>query len=270
MKVSGPADSEYWNRVHARSRARESAVWRRHSDAVNAALLNRWLPCSIAGRVLKTDLFDEALSEGLAPAVGLRSPFVVGVDLSPSVASEAARHHREVSALCGDVRRLPFADAAFDAVISNSTLDHLSSARELECAIGEIARVLRPGGTLIITMDNPSHPLIRLRNSRLGSLFHRIGLAPYYGGYTIGIARLSECLRRAGLEVSDRTAIMHCPRVVAVPLARLLGHRSPKFQLRFLKSLMAFESLGRLATRFRTGHFVAARAVRAGGNAADI
>jgi hypothetical protein len=46
--------------------------------------------------------------------------------------------------MCGDVRRLPCADAAFDAVISHSTPDHLSSAKELAGTLVDVARVLRP------------------------------------------------------------------------------------------------------------------------------
>jgi hypothetical protein len=40
-------------------------LWREHSDAVNGALLVRWLARESCGLLLKTDLFDEAMGEGL-------------------------------------------------------------------------------------------------------------------------------------------------------------------------------------------------------------
>jgi SAM-dependent methyltransferase len=256
------ADADYWDRTYAQSLSSESKLWRRHSDAVTVALLRRWIPDSSAGRTLKTDLFDEALENGMFPALSRRSSLVVGIDLSLSVAAQAAEHHRGLNALTGDVRQLPFSDSSFDVVISNSTLDHFSSGEEMVGSIRELARVLRPGGKLIITLDNPANPLIRLRNSKLGCWLKKIGLAPYYLGYTCGIERLSEHLRRGGLEPAGSTAVMHCPRLLAVPIARLLENRDSKWQRRFLRCLMAFEFLERFVTRYRTGHFVAAHALK--------
>jgi SAM-dependent methyltransferase len=42
--------------------------------------------------------------------------------------------------------RLPFADCSFDAVLSTDTFEHVM---DLDLAFGEIARVLRPGGSLL-------------------------------------------------------------------------------------------------------------------------
>jgi hypothetical protein len=40
-------------------------LWRAHSDAVNKALVARWRPVGQMDTLLKTDLFDEAVSDGL-------------------------------------------------------------------------------------------------------------------------------------------------------------------------------------------------------------
>jgi SAM-dependent methyltransferase len=48
----------------------------------------------------------------------------------------------------GDATRLPFADASFDTVLCNQVLEHISEPHEL---LAETARVLRPGGVLILT-----------------------------------------------------------------------------------------------------------------------
>jgi len=46
-----------------------------------------------------------------------------------------------------DAKSLPYADAAFDAVISNSIIHHIPEPRS---AFREMVRVLRPGGALFI------------------------------------------------------------------------------------------------------------------------
>ena len=53
----------------------------------------------------------------------------------------------------GDMRRLPFADGEFDAAISVAAIDHLRSA-DLTQALAEAARVVRPGGQLLVVSLN--------------------------------------------------------------------------------------------------------------------
>lgn len=48
----------------------------------------------------------------------------------------------------GDIYRLPFADASWDTVVMIEVLEHLTDPA---AAIEEVKRVLRPGGTLILT-----------------------------------------------------------------------------------------------------------------------
>jgi len=53
------------------------------------------------------------------------------------------------TAVNGDALALPFADGAFDRVIAAEVLEHVPAH---EVAIAELARVLRPGGTLAVTV----------------------------------------------------------------------------------------------------------------------
>lgn len=246
-------------------------VWRRHSDAVNRRLVNRWLPSS-AQCALKTDLWDEAVGEGLYPAIAARARRVVGVDISGAVVSAAAARYASLEASRADVRRLPFDDASFDVVISNSTLDHFESVDDILTALIELRRVTTPGGTLIVTLDNPSNPIVALRRALPRSAFDAVWrnfgelaarIAPNPLGATCGIRKLERLVAAAGLHACERTSIIHCPRVLAVLVADQLARRaSARTQGRFLRSLLRFEALATLPTRFFTGHFVAIRAIR--------
>jgi SAM-dependent methyltransferase len=52
-------------------------------------------------------------------------------------------------AVQGDGTQLPFADGTFDRVIASEVLEHIPDDR---AALGELARVLRPGGTIAVTV----------------------------------------------------------------------------------------------------------------------
>jgi demethylmenaquinone methyltransferase/2-methoxy-6-polyprenyl-1,4-benzoquinol methylase len=54
---------------------------------------------------------------------------------------------REAGVLAADTQRLPFADASFDAVMVGFGLRNLG---DLDLGLQEIARVLRPGGQLLV------------------------------------------------------------------------------------------------------------------------
>ena len=162
-----------------------------------------------------------------------------------------------------DVRHLPFADGAFDSIVSNSTLDHFESLDDLSISLQELFRVLRPGGQMILTLDNLSNPIILLRNWLPFPLLKRLKIVPYYVGVTLRANRLEALLNDSGFEVVEVDAIMHCPRVLAVMMARWVEkHTSLRTQRSLLRLLMAFERLSRLPTRFLTGYFVAVKATK--------
>jgi ubiquinone/menaquinone biosynthesis C-methylase UbiE len=50
----------------------------------------------------------------------------------------------------GDARRLPVADGTFDVVVTEAVLHNIYTAAERDMAVREIARVLKPGGRLLI------------------------------------------------------------------------------------------------------------------------
>jgi len=78
---------------------------------------------------------------------------VAGIDLSPHLVAAATRLAGEegvgprVTFQSGDVRQLPFADAAFDAVVAHTLISHVSGPLSV---LKEGARVLKPGGMLAV------------------------------------------------------------------------------------------------------------------------
>jgi SAM-dependent methyltransferase len=95
-------------------------------------------------------------------------------------------------AVQGDALALPFADGAFDRVICSEVLEHIPDDR---AAMAELTRVLRPGGTMAITVPRFGPELV---NWALSDEYHNVP-----GGH-IRIYRrsvLEERLRASGLEV---------------------------------------------------------------------
>jgi len=238
-------------------------LWRAHGDAVNKHLVARWSPATQTETLLKTDLFDEAVSDGLWPLLSSLAKRVFYVDCSLEVHEVAKGRYSRLQSIGADVRHLPFPTGTFDGIVSNSTLDHFKSLHDLSVSLQELFRVLRPGGNMILTLDNPSNPIILLRNWLPFPLLRRLKILPYYVGVTLGASRLEGLLKDSGFEVLEMETIMHCPRLLAVTAARWLEkNASLRTQGYFLRLLMAFEKLSRLPTRFLTGYFIAVKATK--------
>jgi SAM-dependent methyltransferase len=252
---------DYWTEVFASQQRTLQPTWRAYSDALHQSLLSAWWNCGKADRVLKTDLFEEALGTGLSASLRHRACHVIGLDFSPQVAAVAVSRCDGLIGIGGDVRRLPFGDAVFDGVISTSTLDHFASAQGLVDSLHEISRVMRPGGLLILTLDNPANPIICLRQILPFRLLNRLGIVPYFVGYACRRKRLHSFLSEAGFRVREFTAICHCPRLLAILAARWFDqHGTPRGRDQFCRMLLRFERLAGCGIRYVTGHFLACRA----------
>jgi len=254
----GVSERERWaNAVAPLLAAGAEALWRAHCDAVNGAQIARWLPAHRWARVLKTDLWDEAMGLGQGPLLAEHAGLVAGIDFVPAVVAAAVGRHPRLCAVLADVRRLPFADGAFDAVVSTSTLDHFAAAADIPVALRELHRVLGSDGRLLLTLDNRANPVVAARNALPFRLLQQAGLVPYPVGATCGPGRLRRMVRDAGFDVLETTALLHCPRVFAVAAARRRQRRGDAAAgARFLARLGRWEALARLPTRFLTGYFI--------------
>ena len=100
-------------------------------------------------RILEVGCGWGELAEWLARETGAE---VVAVDLSPHMVGLALE--RGIDARVADVQALPFADGEFDCVVAAWMLYHVP---ELDRGIAELARVLRPGGTLVAVTNSRFH-----------------------------------------------------------------------------------------------------------------
>jgi SAM-dependent methyltransferase len=255
---SGEAASRHWDSaLESLLSEPAGALWRLHSDATNTTLFARWLPSEPCATVLKTDLFDEAMGSGLYPLLSARARRVAAIDVAPTVLAAATARYPALLAVEADVRRMPFAGDTFDVVVSNSTLDHFETHDEILASLRDFHRILRPGGRLLLTMDNLANPAVALRNALPYRLLHRLKLVAYPIGATGGPGRLRRMLNESGFDVLETVALLHCPRALSVALARRCERRgTPQATARFLRTASRWERLARWPTRYLTGYFV--------------
>lgn len=99
-------------------------------------------------------VLDMATGPGYAAAAAAaRGAEVVAVDVAPAMVELARRLHPGLDVRRADAETLPFADADFDAAVSNFVVPHLGRH---DRAVAELVRTLRPGGCLALTTwDTP-------------------------------------------------------------------------------------------------------------------
>jgi SAM-dependent methyltransferase len=203
------ADRDFWAGVGEHFPDLQGAASTEYYADNERRLFTEHLPPLAGLRLLKTDLWDEAKNTRILAWASRQGARAYGVDISqPTVARARPAFGAGAAALgaaVGDVRALPFADGSFDAVYSMGTIEHFD---ETEHAVGEIARVLRPGGTAIVGVPNRHDPFLR---PLLATALQAVGLYGY--GYEKSYSRraLRRMLEKAQLQVVAETSILFLP-----------------------------------------------------------
>lgn len=149
-----------------------------HSKDGNAGLrdfLIERVGVEAGSRVLDLCTGTGAVALRAQRAAGPRG-LIVGVDFSEGMIRKAeekvrAKGHDGIALTVGDAGLLPFASASFDVVTCSHAMYELTPAAR-DRALGEIRRVLRPGGRFAMMEHcEPHRPLLRfLYNVRLSAL----------------------------------------------------------------------------------------------------
>ncbi len=173
----------------------------------------------------------------VAPLLAEQGVDTHGVDLSVGQLATAARRDPLTLYVQGDLETLPYRDDTFDTVVLLGVFEYLDQPGSVAL---ELARVLRPGGRLIMSVPNSrgfgrrwSHnvylPLSTLAKRALGRPVSDYGRKLYSSK---GLTRL---LERAELRVGE---MRFFDLVLAPPpLDRMLRHSTPRLAERLERDL---------------------------------
>ena len=153
-------------------------------------------------RVLDVGAGTGLLALRIAPSVD----HVIAVDSSPAVCRLLEANSRDLAitnihVIVADARSLPLPASSIDLALSNYCLHHISDADKL-VALRELARVLRPGGRLVLgdMMFN-----IGLRTARDRRVVAHLALA-MLRNHPAGVLRLLNNVAKAIVAPSERPA----------------------------------------------------------------
>ncbi|HET9732650.1 MAG TPA: methyltransferase domain-containing protein [Acidimicrobiales bacterium] len=154
--------------------------WQDHfTDGADAEYTEQILPLARRHLAGARRVLDVGTGEGQIArlAVDAGAEMAVGVDPARSQLVVAARRGGGPVYLRAEAGRLPFADAAFDAVVACLVFEHID---DMDASVAEVGRILADGGRFLFFLN---HPLLQTPGSGwiddhiLGEQYWRIG--PY-------------------------------------------------------------------------------------------
>ena len=110
----------------------------------------------IFNKILNFDLkgkkfLDAGCGTGLfSAAAAKRGAIVTSLDVGSKLLEQVAKKCKS-KRIIGNVAKMPFKDNSFDIVLATEIIEHTSNP---EKSIGELSRVTKPGGLVIITVPN--------------------------------------------------------------------------------------------------------------------
>jgi ubiquinone/menaquinone biosynthesis C-methylase UbiE/uncharacterized protein YbaR (Trm112 family) len=156
----------------------------------------------------------------LADEIRSRAARYVALDLSLENLRAGGERVGELDAVVGDVTALPVRAAAVDGVVAAGCLEYVP---ELPRAIGELCRVVRPGGFVLASFANRRSPR-RIWDERVVLKAARLRGGAIYRRYLHGADEVTELFRRSGADVSEIRYLN--PGLIGFPLSELRVLRS--------------------------------------------
>ncbi len=142
-----------------------------------------------------------------------------GLDFSSDLISRLRATYPQLTWQNGDVRHMPYADDAFDAVISWGVIEHDEDGPAE--ALREFLRVLKPGGVVIVTV-----PLDSAAQRRAADyLYHSLAVPQVFFQYFMTAEELSSHVTGAGFRLVDQGLLPNAVLQLVSPrlAARLKG-----------------------------------------------
>lgn len=176
------------------------------------ALIQRHFGPLEGKRVLKLDLWNEALNTRILNWMSSQGAETFGLDFSRAVTSMAHRNSRSqgdpMRLMEADIRRLPFRDNSFDFIYTVGTIEHID---EYHLALQEARRVLKEGGRAIIGVPYKWDIFLR---PLLVNLLELFGKYPYSPEKAFGAREFRRVVERSGLRVLCRTGLLAFPGIL--------------------------------------------------------
>lgn len=180
-------------------------------------------------KVLKLDLWNEAINTRILDWVRSQGAQVVGLDLSRVVAfrarKNAVRNGHSPALLRADIRELPFPEGSFDVVYTMGTIEHIDEYKD---ALQEIHRVLRPGGRAIIGVPHKWDLFLRPLMVTVLTAFGKYLYAPEK---SFSAGELRRDVEETGLRVVERTGILTVPGFLRMADLFFFTRRIPLYRL---------------------------------------
>lgn len=174
--VPGVPEENYW--------------YQRHEAAYQALLPHAAVPV----------VLEAGCGEGYGAALlATRADLVIGLDYDRPSTAHIARCYPQVRAALGNLVELPVATSTVDTVANFQTIEHLW---DQEAFLAECARVLRPGGKLLVT--TPNRLTFTPDSDTPLNPYHTREFAP---------AELDTLLRDAGFWISTALGLHHGRRL---------------------------------------------------------
>ena len=128
-----------------------------------------------------------------------------GVDFSVEMLRFARKYSKKfnfaVNLSVADVRYLPYPDEIFDWAISLATYHHIEGEDEKRAALGELRRVLKPGGEAFITVWNRWQPRFWFKPREVAVPWRKKDKTLYRYYYLSSYSELERLVERAGFTV---------------------------------------------------------------------
>lgn len=154
MAVEAARDAEAFRAFEHEGWQRAADVYESSWERVTAGTAGALLDAARVGP--GNAVLDVCCGPGtVAGAAAARGAEARGVDLSERFVAIARRRYAGARFEVGDAEALPFADGAFDAVVSGYGIIHLPRPA---AALREMTRLLRPGGRLAVSVWGPPEP----------------------------------------------------------------------------------------------------------------